>query len=98
MPSPHQMRGLPSKPFHNTQNDNTKHLKIRRRGLRFRIQSSVKKARTNPQPGNKTGTGSVCSLSHRERSMRSRGINTRQHENLEYNNHSYQQPKSQKIA
>jgi hypothetical protein len=33
-----------------------KHLKIRRRGLRLSIQSSVKKARTNPLPRNKIGT------------------------------------------
>jgi hypothetical protein len=37
------------KPSHNTQNDNTKHLKIRRRGLRLCIQRSNKKARTNPK-------------------------------------------------
>jgi hypothetical protein len=61
MPNPHQMEGRPRKPSHNTQNDNTK---IRRRGFRFSIQSSVKKARTNPQSKNKTGTGSVYSLPH----------------------------------
>jgi hypothetical protein len=62
MLSPHQMGGRPRKPSYYTQNDNTKHLKIQRRGLLLRIQSSVKKAQTNPQQRHKTGTGSVCSL------------------------------------
>jgi hypothetical protein len=35
MPSPHQMGGQPRKPSHNTQNDNNKHLKIRRRGTSY---------------------------------------------------------------
>jgi hypothetical protein len=62
MLGPHQMAGRPRKSSHNTQNDNTKHLKIRRRGLRLSIQSSVKKSQTNPQPRNKIGTGmfAVC--------------------------------------
>jgi hypothetical protein len=83
MLSPHQIGGggRPRKPSHYT-----KHLKIRKRGLRLNVQSSAKKARTNPQPRNRIGTGSVCSLPYRERSIRSRGIHTRRHEKSEYHN------------
>jgi hypothetical protein len=35
---------------------------IQRRGSRLSIQNSVEKSRTNPQPRNKIGTESVCSL------------------------------------
>jgi hypothetical protein len=87
MPSPHQMGGRPRKPSHNTQNDNTKLLNIRRRGLRLSIQTIVKKARTNPFPRNKTGTGSVCSvpLYVKQGYQHSHEI-----EKPEYHNHSHQ--------
>jgi hypothetical protein len=84
------MGGRPRKSSHNTQNDKTKHLKIRRRGLRLSIQSSFKKARTNPQPRNKICTGSVCSLPHSERSLRSGCIYISRHEKFKHHNHSHQ--------
>jgi hypothetical protein len=77
--------GRPRKTSYYTQNDITKHLKIRRRGL-----SSAKKAQSNPQP-NKIDTASVCSLPHREHSMQSRSIHTRPHEKPDYPTHSHQQ-------
>jgi hypothetical protein len=60
MLSPHQMGGRSRKPFHYTKNDNTKHIKIRRRALRLSVQSSAKKSRKNPQPRNKIRVFAVC--------------------------------------
>jgi hypothetical protein len=97
MLSQQQMGGQPRKPYLYTQNDIAKHLKTRRRGLRLSVQSSAKKFQTNPQPRNRIGTRSVCSLWHLKRSVPSKDVNTCRNEKPEYHNQSHpihQQPQS----
>jgi hypothetical protein len=62
MLSPHQMGSRPRKPSHYSQNDNTKHLKIRRRGLRPASKAVLKKLEPTHNRGIRLALGvyAVC--------------------------------------